>query len=397
MLAGQTTYLPPHLCLQSLLATGLTQPEHVLQHCLALYRKADLAALRQYLPDSYAAALAPPEPAPAAEQDGGSNSSGAGQTAAAPSSSSSSSSSDSGSVSASSSSRAAQAPALPVGPWFKIRESGPLAPLAGVLDVGARRVLPGHLLRRSQVLSTLRPSPDAFQQRLSLTACTGETSVFEWRLRWQADEEEEQQQPEAAADGQQLGATNQQEASSNVSSSSGGGGSSPSSGSGGSSTSGSRGGRWVLESVERDVSSDLPLPTTPHPKAAPEAIVKAQLAALQHGDLFNASCFSSWRGGMKGHVASRRTGLGFHLEALRTKLQQEPYGLLLHHAAAQLGTAVLPSQHEMLQEVAVLAEDGASARFLWRMGIGAQGCWMVTGIFSEHDLLHTDWQQQQHI
>ncbi len=26
-----------------------------------------------------------------------------------------------------------------------------------------------------------------------------------------------------------------------------------------------------------------------------------------------------------------------------------------------------------------------------------QGCWMVTGIFSEHDLLHTDWQQQQHI
>lgn len=42
-------------------------------------------------------------------------------------------------------------------------------------------------------------------------------------------------------------------------------------------------------------------------------------------------------------------GLGFHLEALRTKLQQEPYGLLLHHAAAQLGTAVLPSQREMLQ------------------------------------------------
>lgn len=25
-----------------------------------------------------------------------------------------------------------------------------------------------------------------------------------------------------------------------------------------------------------------------------------------------------------------------------------------------------------LQEVAVLAEDGASARFLWRLGIGAQ-------------------------
>ena len=42
-------------------------------------------------------------------------------------------------------------------------------------------------------------------------------------------------------------------------------------------------------------------------------------------------------------------GLGFHLEALRTKLQREPYSLLLRHAAAQLGTAALPSQREMLQ------------------------------------------------
>lgn len=123
---------------QSLLATGLTQPEHVLQHCLALYRKADLAALRQYLPDSYAAALAPPEPAGAAEGQPGSGSGSGSSPASSPASSSGGS-------------RAAQAPALPVGPWFEIRESGPLALLAGVLDVGARRVLPGHLLRRSQV------------------------------------------------------------------------------------------------------------------------------------------------------------------------------------------------------------------------------------------------------
>lgn len=136
-----------------MLATGLTQPEHVLQHCLALYRKADLAALRQYLPDSYAAALAPPEPT-AADGQQGSGSDAVGQAAAALSSSSGDNSGGRGSAPASSSSSsrpAAQAPALPVGPWFKVRESGPLAPLAGVLDVGARRVLPGHLLRRSQV------------------------------------------------------------------------------------------------------------------------------------------------------------------------------------------------------------------------------------------------------
>lgn len=134
------TLLPPRPTPQSLLATGLTQPEHVLQHCLALYRKADLAGLRQYLPESYAAALAPPEPpaGPAAAAAG---------DAAGAASSGAASSSSSGGASGSGS----RAPALPVGPWFKIRETGPLAPLAGVLDVGARRVLPGHLLRRSQV------------------------------------------------------------------------------------------------------------------------------------------------------------------------------------------------------------------------------------------------------
>lgn len=71
--------------------------------------------------------------------------------------------------------------------------------------------------------------------------------------------------------------------------------------------------------------------------------------------------------------------------------------MLLRHAAAQLGTAALPSQREMLQEVAVLAADGASARFLWRLGIGPQGCWMVTGIFSDHDVQNTDWQQHPHV
>lgn len=176
-------------------------------------------------------------------------------------------------------------------------------------------------------------------------------------------------------------------------------------------------------------------------RAAPEAIARAQLAALQQGDVFNAASFSSWRGGLKGHLASRRTGapagwaaagrrcqppaaaltaqrawhcpnrslltarrpapthagLAFHHEALRQKLRQEPYGLLLRHAAAQLGTAALPSQRELLQEVGVLAADGSSARFLWRLGIGQQGCWMVTGIFSEPDLQAADWQKQPHI
>jgi len=45
---------------------------------------------------------------------------------------------------------------------------------AGVLDVGARRVLPGHLLRRSRVLSSLRPAAGACLQRTAVAACSGE-------------------------------------------------------------------------------------------------------------------------------------------------------------------------------------------------------------------------------
>lgn len=57
-----------------------------------------------------------------------------------------------------------------------------------------------------------------------------------------------------------------------------------------------------------------------------------------------------------------------------------------------------PSPHPIrAQEVSVLAADGASARFVWRLGMGAQGCWMVTGIFTQADLAQEGWQQRHHI
>jgi hypothetical protein len=191
---------------QSLLATEMAAPQDVLQHCLTLFRKADMAGLRQYLPDSCSEAI------------GAAGSSGASPVP------------------------------VPVGPWLQVVEQGaPLAPLAGLLDVGARRVLPGHLLRRSQVLSTLRPSPTTFQQRVALTACTGETSIFDWHLRWHSDADSssatddgctsDSNGPTAAA------ATAAAAASTN-----------------------SRGGRWELVSVRRDASTDVPLPSTPHPQ-----------------------------------------------------------------------------------------------------------------------------------
>ncbi len=232
--------------LQSLLATGLNDPADVLQHCLALFRKADLEALQQYLPASYADALTGSAHAAASNEP---------NSDTASSSISSTVGGSSSSISSPTSSRAAgsrRAPPALRDPWLAVPEAGPLAALAGVLDVGARRVLPGHLLRRSQVLATLRPAPGVFQQRVSLTACTGETSVFDWQLAWH---------PAAAVSEAALASG---DSSSSSSSDSGGASCGSACGSLEPGT-GARGG-WVIESVRRDPSCDMPLPTTPHPK-----------------------------------------------------------------------------------------------------------------------------------
>ena len=180
---------PPMLALCLLMQSpegGLRDPVDIIQHALTIFRRGEIAALSPYLPTSY-------------RPDGGSGSQ-----------------------------------ALPLSVSGQpVEERGPLAPLAGLLDVGARRILPGHLLRRSRVLSTLRLG-SAFQQRISLTACTGEEAVLEWQLRtWEPGQEAE-----------------------------GGGGSSPSDGR-------LRSGGWAIESVVRDAACDEPLPTTPHPRHVP--------------------------------------------------------------------------------------------------------------------------------
>jgi hypothetical protein len=118
-------------------------------------------------------------------------------------------------------------------------------------------------------------------------------------------------------------------------------------------------------------------------RAAPEAIAKAQLAALQQGDVLGASCFSMWQAR---NLSSRKTSLGSHHEALRSQLQQEPYMRLLGHASAHLGSAALPRQHEMLLQVTVLAADGTETDYVWRLNLATNGCWMVSGIFAAEEL-----------
>ncbi|GIM03521.1 hypothetical protein Vretimale_8276 [Volvox reticuliferus] len=68
-----------------------------------------------------------------------------------------------------------------------VEESGPLACCHHFMDTAARRVLPGHLLRRCRVLSSVQLG-DTCQMRVALTARTGEEAVFIWRLRWAAED-----------------------------------------------------------------------------------------------------------------------------------------------------------------------------------------------------------------
>ena len=288
---------PPLTRTQALLATELTAPADVVAHCLVLLRKGDLDALPL-------AARGPP-------------------------------------------------PAVVLG-GEAVREEGPLAALAGVLDVGARRVLPGHLLRRSRVRSSLQRGDECWQQRVELVACNGEESVFHWRLARQR---------------------------------------------GGSSSSSSS--PWVVCSVTRDDSEDsrTPLPSTPHPRLAPERVVLAQLAALRAGDVLDAATYCAASGGPRGAaLTSRRTSLASNYASLAAQLETAALAPLLRHGSAALGCGALPSQREMQLEVHVtpspeaaaslagaasaglLAAGQARLTYVWRLDLQPSGCWLVSSI-----------------
>ena len=125
-------------------------------------------------------------------------------------------------------------------------------------------------------------------------------------------------------------------------------------------------------------------------------MVRAPLAALARGDIFEASQFNIWS---TAHGSS--FGLGIHYELMKQKLAGPPFDLLLGHAEAQLGAAALPSQRVQLQEVVVMGGSGSrsgsgggsgsrsgsggggggrAARFLWQLCMQQNSCWMVTGI-----------------
>lgn len=289
---------------QSLYDTGLKQPEDVVQHCLTLFRKCDVQSLLPHLPPT-----APPTP-------------------------------------------------IQIGDSF-VQEQGPFAQFSQFLDVGARRVLPGHLLRRSRVIGGLFLSPDSFQQRIALTARTGEESIFIWDLRNVVAEDGNAMGSGSSTDNKINDNSNNKE-------------------------------NWIIVSIRRDgESSDYPLPSTPQPKASPESVVLSQLAALQGANIFEASTFNNWQktdatSNTKGRRRGGRRGflMGIHYELLRDMVAEEPCAVLTNpHASATLGYAALPAPNTMLQEVVVVCGSTGTVKFVWKLELQVEnGCWLCTGI-----------------
>ena len=164
----------------------------------------------------------------------------------------------------------------------------------------------------------------------------------------------------------------------------------PSGSSGGSSGSGSGPGRacWQIVSIAQEGFSEEQhsLSSSPHPRIPPELVVRAQLQALRQQQLLQACGFNL----MGRHASS--SGWEAHLNAFRQLLQQPHYALLGQHVRAELGASALPTQRQFLQEVVLYGPGGGAAdssagegqhavgRFLWRLGMQADGCWMVRSI-----------------
>ena len=279
----------------------------------------------------------------------------------------------------------------------EVHESGPLARCSGFMDAAARRTLPGLLLRRCRVLSSVQLG-DMCQQRVALTACTGEEGLLLWRLQRQRLQQERPCTPAtAAADGVSgsdtvhsrlgvdaggdQGVSGSDTVHSRLGVDAGG-----DQGVSGSDTVHSRlgvdaGGDqgldvWRLVSISRDTSDDgaPPYPGRPHPRLSPELVVLALLAALRDGNIIAASGFTLW--GKSG----ASPGWELQLARFRAMLRLPAYHCLLTHEEVELGVGALPTQRHHWQEVRLLGSGSGAHALLVQLCMGDKGCWLVQSI-----------------
>ncbi|KAK3285739.1 hypothetical protein CYMTET_6668 [Cymbomonas tetramitiformis] len=203
------------------------------------------------------------------------------------------------------------------------------AETAAVLDVKARRCLPGHA--EEVFREGWRTSDDVqevYYQRVDVLAKSGEMASFTWRCVLSED------------------------------------------------------GKWLTDAVVSDHWNDhwacVLAYGEPSPRFSPEAVIQAQLALLRAGDFRTCMAFSI---GDVGRAPARlhAAGPNARLERFIALLEGPRHFPLVRHRRATMGTATL-KRNKFSQIAHVETMDGFYADFEFVLSLQPSGCWSTQAI-----------------
>ena len=210
------------------------------------------------------------------------------------------------------------------------REGGVLVDFADVFDLGTRRMLPGNLLRRSQVLSAMRQPGGGYLVRQKITAKSGEEGTVLWEI---------------SASNRLVSCTEEV--------------------SGASESSGASG-----------ASSDSCVADASHPRNGPDAILSTYMTAMRRSDFIGAQEFTAWNHALYDGLDLHDIQGGRFAPAYRTRTEaffavenagdtSAPYFSIPHCEEWIFADGVLVDQQRTVREVVVRAGRGGRGRSEW--------------------------------
>lgn len=222
------------------------------------------------------------------------------------------------------------------------RDGSVLSDYCNVFDVGARRMLPSNLLRRSQVLSVMPVvGSGVCHVRTKVCSKSGEEGIILWKL--QLDDEDNGWRISCAR----------------------------------------------LEYGLHDV------PKTLHPRYSPESILQAYLAAMKNREYTQAQCFCSGivldmlkeELSARGYYSRNEPGMLFiepiSKECMDTVMSHDSHQSIVEHREWVWGRGLLCDQKRMVQEVVIKGKHPSSDWQHWIFHIGIHnhhGSWTIHAV-----------------